>query len=331
MLRLFAGLKDSAGTSRADVEGSTVGEVIDAAVVRFGPAFAAGLERSRIWVNGEEADRGDPVQAGDEIALLPPVSGGAGTVTAGVQPGALVLAFFGVVLVAAHVYGSDAWFAAAVAGVVAIWSIDIAFVMAGRGDEMPVIPIFVTILTAVVSTGKLGNAGLAITAAVAVVAPMAWGVAAETARTLQIIAPAAVVSLLAGTAVASMLLVTIQDSQALPEHSVAMFLVVAIAATLVTGLTERLQNLPLGDPFTAPSLITIAVVLVMSAVWKLPLATFLFVSILLAIGLIAGRAFGSVLRTRSTSLIDRPPGLVWAMDGAVVAATLYHTILRVLT
>lgn len=76
VLRLFASVRQAAGTGRVDLPGATVGEVVAAAVETFGPQFAAQAERCRIWLNGEPADPDTPVAAGDEVALLPPVSGG---------------------------------------------------------------------------------------------------------------------------------------------------------------------------------------------------------------------------------------------------------------
>lgn len=77
-LRLFASVRQVAGVSVATVEGATVGEVLAAASQRFGAAFEEQLRSCRIWCNGEPAFPQDPVGADDEIAALPPVSGGAG-------------------------------------------------------------------------------------------------------------------------------------------------------------------------------------------------------------------------------------------------------------
>ena len=77
VLRLFAAARDAAGTGRDEIAGATVGEVLDAARARYGQDFAAVLERSKVWRNGEPAERSDPVADGDEVAVLPPVSGGA--------------------------------------------------------------------------------------------------------------------------------------------------------------------------------------------------------------------------------------------------------------
>ena len=56
--------------------GNTVSEVISEAVARFGIDFERVLGTCRIWVNGEVAESDSPVNDNDEVAILPPVSGG---------------------------------------------------------------------------------------------------------------------------------------------------------------------------------------------------------------------------------------------------------------
>lgn len=75
-LLLFAAAREAAGTRRVELEASTVGDLLEQARARFGPAFAAVLDRSRVWVNGEPSDLHTPLTDGDEVAVLPPVSGG---------------------------------------------------------------------------------------------------------------------------------------------------------------------------------------------------------------------------------------------------------------
>ena len=75
-LRLFASIREAAGTGRAQFDGATVGDVIEQATSSYGADFAALLPTCKVWVNGEPADAGDAVGAADEVAILPPVSGG---------------------------------------------------------------------------------------------------------------------------------------------------------------------------------------------------------------------------------------------------------------
>ena len=77
VLRLFAAAREAAGTGRDTIDGTTVREILDAATTKYGDAFAALLPTCRVWVNGESADPEAAVTAADEVAVLPPVSGGA--------------------------------------------------------------------------------------------------------------------------------------------------------------------------------------------------------------------------------------------------------------
>ncbi len=77
VIRMFAAAREAAGTGRDEIDGSTVGEVLDAAIDRYGQTFAAVLDTCRIWVDGESADRSTVVTSAAEVAVLPPVSGGA--------------------------------------------------------------------------------------------------------------------------------------------------------------------------------------------------------------------------------------------------------------
>jgi molybdopterin synthase sulfur carrier subunit len=77
-LRLFAAAREAAGTGRDSISAATVGEMLDEARRRYGDGFAAVLARSRVWRNGEPTSAADPLVDDDEVAVLPPVSGGAG-------------------------------------------------------------------------------------------------------------------------------------------------------------------------------------------------------------------------------------------------------------
>lgn len=76
ILRLFATVRVATGTGKVEIEGQTVNDVLENASLKFGDEFTELIPICRIWVNGESADRDTQVAAGDEVALLPPVSGG---------------------------------------------------------------------------------------------------------------------------------------------------------------------------------------------------------------------------------------------------------------
>ena len=60
------------------MEAAPLGELLERASAIFGAEFTAVLASSRVWVNGEEPADGDAtrLQDDDEVAVLPPVSGG---------------------------------------------------------------------------------------------------------------------------------------------------------------------------------------------------------------------------------------------------------------
>jgi molybdopterin synthase sulfur carrier subunit len=81
ILRCFAAARVAAGTGNDTFDlpdGTALSVLLDAACARFGDEFAAVLATSRVWVNGDEPSDGatTALAAGDEVAVLPPVSGG---------------------------------------------------------------------------------------------------------------------------------------------------------------------------------------------------------------------------------------------------------------
>jgi MoaE-MoaD fusion protein len=74
-VRLFAGLRERAGAAHVDVElpdGATVADLL--ATMELAPRSCVAA------INREYADAGSRISPGDEVALVPPVSGGDDTV-----------------------------------------------------------------------------------------------------------------------------------------------------------------------------------------------------------------------------------------------------------
>ena len=75
-LRLFGPAADAAGLRQDTVDDATVGDALATAAARYGETYALLAATSTIWVNGEPAEPSTPLAEGDELAVLPPVSGG---------------------------------------------------------------------------------------------------------------------------------------------------------------------------------------------------------------------------------------------------------------
>jgi molybdopterin synthase sulfur carrier subunit len=76
VLKLFAGAREAAGESSIVIAAETVGELLDAAVKIYGKDLEKMIGISRIWLNGEQTDPSQALKDSDEVAILPPISGG---------------------------------------------------------------------------------------------------------------------------------------------------------------------------------------------------------------------------------------------------------------
>ena len=92
-LRLFAIFRERTGRERLELElpeGATVADALAAAAEQPGLGEILAAMPVRAALNREYVDDDAPISAGDELALIPPVSGGAATGThARVTPEAL--------------------------------------------------------------------------------------------------------------------------------------------------------------------------------------------------------------------------------------------------
>ena len=75
----FAGARLAAGRSRESYDpaaGGTVAQLVEHLRASYGPEMAAVLPTCAIWVNGLPSAASTTLRPGDEVAVLPPVSGG---------------------------------------------------------------------------------------------------------------------------------------------------------------------------------------------------------------------------------------------------------------
>ncbi|HKY17112.1 MAG TPA: MoaD/ThiS family protein [Microthrixaceae bacterium] len=75
-IRLFAQAREAAGTGTDEIDAPDVAAVLDEARRRYGSSFEAVLSTCKVWLNGEPVEGDAAVGPEDEVAVLPPVSGG---------------------------------------------------------------------------------------------------------------------------------------------------------------------------------------------------------------------------------------------------------------
>lgn len=73
---LFAQAREAVGASKVASDADTVAGVMDDLAQRYGSAFADVLAISTLWCNGDPVEPTAAVGPSDELAVLPPVSGG---------------------------------------------------------------------------------------------------------------------------------------------------------------------------------------------------------------------------------------------------------------
>lgn len=328
-LRLFANLREIAGTSRLDVASDTVGGVIEAAAEKFGPEFRRGLETSRVWINGEAAAMDDVVAEDDEVVLIPPVSGGsqrAATLSTVDLIGFVPLAV-ALLAILANTQGQEIW-AAVLVAIVAVWAVDLESAFAARGKEFASLAVIVTAAVSAMAAHVMGGAGYAFAAVIAVAVGLGWAVAFSRYRQVDVFSPTLMVSLFAGLGTASLVLV--RSAHTLEESAVDVFLVSVIVGLLLGALVERLPALPLLDPFSVTAIGAILAAVAAAFIWDLDLVAYLLVGLAMAVALVSGRGFSSMLRRGRVALTERPPGVLTSLDGVVLGAAIYYPLLQLI-
>jgi molybdopterin converting factor small subunit len=325
-LRLFANLREIAGTSRLEVPAQTVGQAIDAVNEKFGADFRRGTESSRVWLNGEEADCDDVVTESDEVVILPPVSGGSqpATFAPADLAGFLPLAVAAVAVVA-DLQDQPIWSAALVA-IVAVWAMDMDSAFSARTREFAPLAVITAAVGAILTAHILGPTGYGLAVAIPVAVVLGWAVAFPTYREIGTIAPTLLVGLIGALGSASLIL---SRSSFTPDpRAVDVFLVATIAGVAVGSIVDRLPALPFLDRFSTTAIGAVLAAMAGAAIWDLDVVGYLLIGLGIAVALVAGQGLSSMLRTGSIVLTERPPGLLASLDGVALAAAIYFPLIR---
>lgn len=325
-LRLFANLREMAGVSRLEMPAGTVAELIEGVASRFGDDFRQAAATARVWVNGETVAPDHPLGDDDEVVLIPPVSGGDRPVSSATTLDLMSLlpAGVGLVAVLAVLQGQPIW-AATLVAIVAVWGVDLSAVFLARGRVFAPLAVAAVAGGSALSAHVLGGAGYALALAVTVVVGLGWAVAFPVYRRVDVFSPVVMTSLFGGLGVASLVLARSAHS---PESGAAnVFLTAMIVAVVLGMVVERFPTLPLVDPFSASAIGAVLTAVGAAALWDLDVVGYLLVGVGLAVALVAGRGFSSILRSGQVILTERPGGLLAPLDGVVLAAAVYYPLL----
>jgi MoaD family protein len=295
-LRLFANLRESAGTDSVEIDAATVADVIDDASKTFGDRFAAGVTAAAVWVNGEQADRDTPVSPSDEIALIPPVSGGAArAVNLDMAPFVAV-------------------------GAILAWVWDASETASRTRDAFVVYPPLIGTTTAAVGAYAWGFEGFAGGLALGFIVAVTWPVFDRAHREFRTTAATSVVTVLASAASAGLVLIRLVGSYAvLAFVLVTVFALVGAFAAATYGTAIQSVDANVGALLGA----LLGGLIAGFAISELDIAAGLLGGVAAAAGVIAGRAVGSMLRTGSIVHTESAPGALAMFDGAVIAAPLF--------
>lgn len=317
-LRLFANLREAAGTSQADFSGTTVDEVLRAAATAYGDEFARGLTIAKVWKNGEPAEPSDPVGASDEIALIPPVSGGTVTARPIDGSGALLVIALLAALVIANLVADT--FVFVVVGTALAWLWDTADVLRLRTIAVNPIPLMIGATAAANGAYRWGESGFAGGIAIAIVVTLAWTVFDPSHRTVRAMSIALTLAAVAALATGSL---TMTHLYSVPMVNASLG-VAAAAGFAAWGVHQSGGEVGGLDPNLGMVLGAVLAGLIAGlAADTLAITTMILAAAAGAAGLIAGRAWGSLIRTGSVVHTARAPGLLTMFDAATLGVAAF--------
>lgn len=322
-LRLFANLREIAGSASIDVEGGTVAEVLAAATARFGPDFARAMETAQVWVDGIRVTGDVAVAPGAEVAAIPPVSGGALVVRSpiGLEIGILAATF--VALFVGNALSLE-WFTVLTVLVASIWALDLTGATDRRDLPLANAVILLGIGGAAIATYRFGAFGLAAATTGSVVAVLAASVFRRLLRPIDSFAAGVTVAAMAAAGTGAMVLLRMRS-----RDETLVFLFVLTVAVVVAWLSDR-SEMPILDPLVALIVGAVLAGAVGGALWAPDLLAAIGAAVAAAIALVAGRNLGTLLRAGGFFVQGTIPGSLSYFDGAPLAAAAFWSVLTVL-
>jgi molybdopterin converting factor small subunit len=322
-LRLFANLREIADTAAVDIDGSTVGDVLDRATEMFGDDFGRALVAAQVWVDGTQATPETPVQDGAEIALIPPVSGGALAVRSPILAEIGMTGFLIAALFAANAVSLQ-WLSVATVLVGGLWAFDVVGSGEGRGLSVGTAPGLFGVLGGVLATYRFGAPGMAAATVGVTLLVLMWGLINPYFRSIESIASGIAIGTTVTFGSASLVLLRLRS-----EGEAFAFLFVAALAIVVSWLSDR-TDMPVLDPLVAMIVASITAGAIAGAVWAPDLLNTVAASVAGALALVAGRNLGMLVRVGGFFVAGPVPGGLHYLDGLFMASGPFWLLLTIL-
>jgi len=322
-LRLFARFREIAGTDEIAVDEGTVGEILDRASETYGPAFANGLKTAGVWVNGDPVERDAAVGANDEMAIIPPVSGGTYAApspprTVAPDPAESILSVIVLAALLVSAWVPLEWFVVITVGAAMAWLWDLADADAARAGSINLYATLFAPVLAAAATYAWGYEGFAGGFAAAVAISIFWPIFEAKWRGVESIAMTASVSMIAAAGAGALVMLRMMST------SIALSYLLIVALAIIAALVTSVY----GGQTIDPNVGTLVGALIAGLVAGLlttdiDLAAGLVAAVAVASGLIAGRVLGSMIRTGAIMHTVRLPGQLSPLDGLWLAAPLF--------
>lgn len=325
-LRLFANLRESAGTDSVVIEATTVGDLVETAAERFGEQFRSGLPSAGTWVNGEVANPATPLSANDEVALIPPVSGGTASMTSTIDAAPNILSFALLISLLAVAWAPEEWFVLVAVGAVLAWVWDVSETAQATGDSFVVFPPLIAATAAGAFTYAWGFDGYAGATALGLAIAVTWPVFDRGSRDFRTIATTALVTTVAASAAGGLVLIRLTGSYAVVAF--VLITVFALGGAWIAGTYgQAIQSVDANVGALLGALL--AGLIAGLVIPELDIAAGMLGAVAVAAGIIAGRALGSMLRTGTVVHTQNAPGSLAMFDGVIVAAPLFWLVIWV--
>jgi molybdopterin converting factor small subunit len=320
-LRLFANLREAAGSASVEIEGSSVGEVLANASTQFGSRFEKGLAAAQVWVNGEQAGPDTPVGDGDEVALIPPVSGGATTIRSPVGFELGIVVVTALVLFIANA-ASVQWLTVAVVLAASVWAFDIVEAARSRDLAISFGPIILAVVAGALATYRWGGAGMAGATTGAGLGALVWSIVRPRLRPVDSLASGTLLAITAAFGTSAVVLLRLRS-----EDEATAFLIVAVASVALAWFAAQ-ADIPGLDSMVVGSLAAVGAGVAAGLILLDDLVPTLIAALAAAVALVAGRTLGSLMRAGGFFLSGPMPGSLHFMDGLMVAAGPFWLMLR---